>query len=195
MDSLHAGESGRERGPEHDGKGNDAVAMSFRVPDDDSVFGVLDVLDAQPQALEQPHAAAIEEHRDEARRSSHPSDHGAHLRPAQNDGQPPGPLRAHDRGQTGKGLLEDVAVEEEYRRHRLVLRGRAHAGANRQVRQERVDFGLPHLEGMSLPVKKNEPPDPGDVGLLRPKAVVPGADGEPHPVEQPRGARIGVHLE
>jgi hypothetical protein len=48
---------------------------------------------------------------------------------------------------------------------------------------------------MSLAVKENEPPDPGDVGLLRPKAVVPGADREPHPVEQPGRARIGIHLE
>lgn len=58
-------------------------------------------------------------------------------------------LRAPDLRQ--ERLLENVPIEKENCRERLVLRGGVDALADREVRQERVDFRLPIVWGWRLP--------------------------------------------
>src|SRR3972149_4126193 len=54
-------------------------------------------------------------------------------------------------------------------------RGDAHVYG--QMRQELVDFRLPHLHRVTLPVEEDEPPDPCHVGLLSTRAVMFGTEG------------------
>jgi hypothetical protein len=99
--------------------------------------------------------------------------------------------RAHDAVERREVDLEDVAVEEEERSQRLVLRRGADALAHGEVREEGVDLGLAHLGGMALVVEEDVAARPRDVGLLRAQAVVPRADRVAHAVEQARLSRRG----
>ena len=60
-----------------------------------------------------------------------------------------------------------------------------------QRRQEGRDLAGAHLGGVPLAVEEDEPPDPVDVRLLGPPAVVPRADGLPNPIEKSGRTRNG----
>lgn len=75
----------------------------------------------------------------------------------------------------GEWSIQDLLVQEQQRRQRLVLRRRAHLRLRRQVREVRPDLGLGHRVRVSLPVKEDEAADSPHVGLLRPGAVVTGS--------------------
>src|SRR5207253_9109161 len=85
---------------------------------------------------------------------------------------------------SGQWLLEDVAIEKEKSRQRLVLSRCAHACPDREIRKERVDLRLTHRLRMPLSVKEHKTPRPRDVRLLGPQAVVAGSDGEAHAIEK-----------
>jgi hypothetical protein len=60
-----------------------------------------------------------------------------------------------------------------------------------QRREKLRDLVFTHLQGMALPMEQDIALDPADVGLLRPYAVMPHADGLPHLVEQSRLVPLG----
>jgi len=157
-----------------------------------AVRAELDVLHAQPQALEQPHAAPVEKRRDELRRPAHPADQGANLRSGQHRRQTLRPLRTNDGLERRQRLLEHVSVEEEQRGQRLVLRGGADPAVDGEVGEEGVDLRLAHLDWMPLAVKDDKAPDPRDVGLLGSETVVTRPDRQAHPVEEPWFPATGV---
>ncbi len=55
---------------------------------------------------------------------------------------------------------------------------------NRQVGEELVDFGRPHLPRVPFVMEENETADPLDVALFGAQAVVAYLKGSPHAVEQ-----------
>ena len=101
----------------------------------------------------------------------------------------PRALCADEIFQSREGLLEDVAVEEEERRERLVLGRGGDAGMGREVREESVDLPLAHLGRMPLAVEQDEAADPGGVRLLGAEAVVAHPDRLAEAIEQTRSAR------
>ncbi len=190
MDASNAGEPGRKLGAGDDGKRDDAVLAALGVADDDAIVAELDVLDAQTQALEKAHPGPVEDRRDERgdpfrrpmrRRTS------ARVRTV---GKSSGPLGTDDGSRGGEVLLEDVAVEKHEGRERLGLGRGADGALDGEMRDEGVDLGLGHLEGMALVVKEDVAADPADVGLLGAQAVVAGADRLAHAVEQARLAGL-----
>ena len=105
------------------------------------------------------------------------------------DGQARGPLGVNEIAHPGERTIKDRLVEEEQRRERLVLGRRTHAAGVSQARNERRDLPLGHLFWVALAVKQNEAPDPANVSLLGPRAVMPRAKRRSHAIEQRR--RIG----
>jgi len=100
----------------------------------------------------------------------------------------PRALGANEVLESREVLFEDVTIEKEKRRERLVLGRSRDAAVGRQMRKEGVDLPLAHLRGMPLVVEEHEAPHPCGVGLFGSKAVVAYADGVAETVEQPRPA-------
>lgn len=67
--------------------------------------------------------------------------------------------------------LEDLPLQEEDLRQRLVLRRRRHLPVDGQVGQVRFHLRSAHVTGITLAMEQDEPPDPMDVGLLCTVAV------------------------
>ena len=57
-------------------------------------------------------------------------------------------------------------------------------GVAGQAGEKLGDLGFSHLSRVSLIVKKNEAPDPPDIGFLGFVAIVASADGLAHPVKE-----------
>jgi hypothetical protein len=75
---------------------------------------------------------------------------------------------------------QHLAIEKQHTAERLVLRGRRHVLFHRQPREKRRDLRRAKLTGMSQTMKHDEPPDPVNVSVLGPPAVVPRADLRAH---------------
>src|SRR5262249_39709529 len=84
----------------------------------------------------------------------------------------------------GERYLEDISIEKEQCRQRLILGGSTNAGLDGEARQEDVDLLLAHLARMPLAVKKDEAANPSHVGLFGAAAGVHGAQREAHTAEQ-----------
>ena len=80
--------------------------------------------------------------------------------------------------------IEHDFVEEENRAERLLPRRRRNVSFDRKIREELTDFGLTHLQRMSLSMKKNELPGPEHIGILGADAVMQSANTIPHLVEK-----------
>ena len=177
-----------ERLPEGDRKHGEAVFHALAVAHEDLVEREVDVLHAQAQALHEAQARAGEERRDEKGRPVEPREDGPHLIPREDDGQALRAFRADDVAEGLDGPLEDFAVEEEERAEGLGLGGGGHPPARGEMRDEGVDLGFAHFVGMPFAVEDDEPPDPADVGLFGPEAVVARAERGTHTVEELQGA-------
>jgi hypothetical protein len=87
---------------------------------------------------------------------------------------------------------EHVAIEKQQGTERLILCRCAHASRGRKPRQECCDLGGFHRRRMLLVVKDDESPDPVDVRVLGPPAIVPCSDSIPHAIEKLRWrSRLG----
>ncbi len=74
--------------------------------------------------------------------------------------------------------LKDVAVQEQERRQRLVLRRGTDVVGDCKVSEKGVDLGLGHLGGVAQVVEVDEAAHPEAVRLLGPLAVVARAQGQ-----------------
>jgi hypothetical protein len=105
-----------------------------------------------------------------------PAEDGAHLVPREHDGQPRRPPGANHVVDPRHVDPEDVAIQEEHRAERLVLRGGGHVAVGGECARECGDRLGPELPGMALAMEEDEATDPADVRLLRPAAVVARVD-------------------
>lgn len=151
--------------------------------------GEVDILGAQAAAFQDPQAGAVEQASHQLEDAVEPLEHRADFLPAQDDGQSRGPLGADDVVEPGQVNLQHLAVQEEEGAQRLVLGGGGNSAVDGQGGEKRRDLRGTHLGRVPLAVEEDVALDPLDVGLLRLPAVVAGADGRPHPVEQPGGGR------
>ena len=144
----------------------------------------VEVLDAQAQGLREAQARAVEQRRDEPRLAAEVGEHAADLLAREDDGEARGLARADEGRHLGEGLLEDVAVQEEERRERLVLGGGGDLAVGGEGGEEGVDLRLAQLVGVALAVEEDEALHPLDVRLLRAQRVVPRAEGRAQAVEE-----------
>ena len=157
----------------HGRQHRDAILVALAATDDDLVRGEVDVLDAEPAALEHPEPGPVQQAGHEAGHPLEPLEHGAHLVAGEDDRQALGALRAHDAIEPGKIDLQHVPVQEQEGAQSLVLGGGGHVAVDRQGGEETGDLGRTHLGRMALGVEEEDVPlDPRDVGVLRAPAVV-----------------------
>jgi hypothetical protein len=107
----------------------------------------------------------------------------------QHDGQPRGAVGANEPGQPRQRAPEDVPIQEEDGRKRLVLCRGAHPPDTGERRQELLHLGGAELAGVPLAVEHHELLRPPDVRLLGPRAVVPHPDRLTQGIQQPRPRR------
>src|SRR5207247_6677047 len=103
------GEIGLGHGRQH----CNAILVALAATDDDLVGGEVDILDAEPAALEHAEPGAIEQAGHEARHAVEPLEHGAYLVAREDDGQPLGALGAYDAVEPREVELQPVAVQEQ----------------------------------------------------------------------------------
>lgn len=92
--------------------------------------------------------------------------------------------RARDVADPRRIELEHVAVQEDDRCERLVLRGRRDTAIDREVRQEVLEFARPEFARMPTRMEADVVPDPHQVKLLRAQAQAPRAHAVAHHIEQ-----------
>ena len=100
-------------------------------------------------------------------------------------GQAPRRLRPHDAIEPCKINRENLAIAEEQRALRLVLRRRRHIEIDGEVREKPLDVTGTEANGMATAVETDIPSNPVDVGLLGAEAVVLEADALADAREEP----------
>jgi hypothetical protein len=143
-----------------------------------------DILDAQPQALEQAHASAVEQRRDEPHRAVEFVQQRAHLRRREHHRQAAHVLGGDDLVQPRQLDAEHLSIEEQQRRLGLVLRRGRHRTIDRQVGEEGGHGVGAEPRRMALAVEKDVAPRPVHVRLLRAQRVVAQPQRVAQPVEQ-----------
>jgi len=96
------------------------------------------------------------------------------------------PLGVDEISQPLELSAQDLLIEKQQRRERLVLGRRTHFGFGRQIRKVGADLRLAHSLGMAFVVKQDEPANPASVGLLRSRAVVSRAKRGANEIQQAR---------
>src|SRR5206468_4937378 len=104
------------------GEQRHAIPITLASTHDELSCSEVDVLQAQTRALEKPEPRTVEQHGHEARDAVEVTEDVADLFPGEYDGEPRGPLRAHDLVEPLRRETEDVSVEEPQGSQRLVLR-------------------------------------------------------------------------
>jgi hypothetical protein len=125
----------------------------------------IDVLNPQPQRLEQPQPAAPQQQRHDPRIPLEPRQHALHFFDRQHHGNPNRPPRPHHLPERPELPSDHIPIEEEQRIQRLILRPRRHVPPRRQLRQKRLDLLPPHPRRMPLAMKQDE--------LLHPRHITP----------------------
>jgi hypothetical protein len=115
------------------------------------------ILDPQPQRLHQSEAAAVQQPHHQGRLSLQSLAHRPHLRFAEHHRQPaPCPCPHHTLQL--QVALQQLPVQKQQRRQRLILGGGTDLQVHRQVAQEGVHLGAAHLARVAPAVKPQESP-------------------------------------
>ena len=173
------------------GQDRHPVLAALAITDHDLAPLEVDVFHAQPQALQQAHAGAIEQRGHQPHRPVQLVQQRAHLSLRQHHRQPARGLGAHHLVQPRQLQRQHHPVQEQQCRLRLVLRRRRHIALHRQVRQERRHLGGPQVLRMAFAMEQDEPARPIRIGIFGANGIVPQADRPAQPVEQAR--RLGAH--
>jgi hypothetical protein len=146
----------------------------------------VDVLDAQPQALHQPHARAVQQARHQGHRAFELAQHLRHFAGTQDSGDAPRRRRPLQLLHPRQLNPEHLAVEEQQRAERLLVGGRGDATLGGQHGEERLDLGRPQIARVPQPAPADEEPYPVHVSLLRLQAEVPVPQPLDHLLQQAR---------
>jgi hypothetical protein len=133
------------------GQHGDAVLAALAVAHQQLAALELDILHAQAQALEQTHARAVEQRGDQPHGAAQLVQQGAHLADREHHRQALPGACGDDFVEPGQLLTQHLAIEEQQRRLRLVLRGGGHVALGREVREEGADLGQLHTSRRSPP--------------------------------------------
>jgi hypothetical protein len=183
-----------QRGPGALRQRHPAVLVALALANGDLACAEVDVLHAQPHRLEQAHPGPVKQLRHQQRRAVHGCQQRPHFILRQHQRHLLRPLRSHHVVQPRHFHAQHVAVEEQQRRQRLVLRRCADLPVRRQVRQEGRQLRFTHFPRVSPPVEPDVAADPAGVRAHGARAVVPGGKCRMHLLHQSgrRGAPWGV---
>ena len=184
VDRSDALEAFLQRGLERLGQHGDAVFGALAVADEDFVTGEVEILHAQPQAFHEPQPGAVHQRGHEPLVAGEVRQHGLDLLPRHHNGEPPGLAGADDLAQVPDFSVENMTIEEQQGRKRLVLRRSGDLFLDRQMRQKGVYLRFAHLGGMAQVVKMAIPLYPMAIGLLGSGAVVARTHGLAKPIKQ-----------
>ena len=95
-----------------------------------------------------------------------------------------GPLGPLDALHVRQFDAQDVAVEEEERAERLVLRRGGDSLVGSEVREKLADLARAHLRGMALAMEEDEALDPTDVSAHGADAIMFEPQASPHLLEE-----------
>ena len=165
------------------------VLATLSVAHGDLIALEVHVFDPQAQAFQQPHAGAVQQCAHQARGPVEFVQDRIDFLAGQHDRQPALPTGPNDTSDLAQRAIQDFVVEEQEGGQGLVLSRGGHTIADGQVGQERVNLPLAHLARSSFIMERNEPPDPGRVRLLGSPAVVTGAEGLAHAIQEPERLR------
>jgi hypothetical protein len=171
------------------GQDGHPVAASLGVANDHLPPLQVQILHAQTDSFHEAHARAIEQ---PGHQPMHPFDvrkHRAHLRLREDGGQPARLLRAQHVVQPRQFHPQDLLVEKENRRQRLVLRGGRDVALRGESRKEGRYLRGAHIAGMAHPMEDHEAPHPMGISAFRAQTVVPHPDGRAKMLQQ---ARSGI---
>src|SRR5439155_19408475 len=149
-----------------------AVFVSLTASHQDFVRCEIDVLDTKLQTSENPQARTVKQHRHELRCAVQSRDHLLHFFRCQHDRQSDRPLGASNRIHLLQRCSEHFAVQERYRRHRLVLCRTTDVITNRKSREELHYIILSELRWMARSVEPNVANHPANVGSNGPLAIL-----------------------
>ncbi len=160
-----------------------SVFMAFAVADGDCAEGEVDVLDSEPQALEDPHSGAVEQQDDELSGALEAGEECGDFFTAENGGEPFGLAGADDVFNPWRFDLEDVPVEKEDGAEGLALGGGGDVVLDGEVGKKAVEVvGVEFLR--MPPVEPKEPIHPAEIGLFGSDGVVPDPDRASHLVKE-----------
>jgi len=115
----------------------------------------------------QPHARAIQQTRHQVIHAVHALQHRAHLGGGKHHRQALRPLRASEAFQPRQLDPQHLAVKEQQRRQRLILRRCRHLAIDRQIGQKRLDLERTHFARMAFAVEQDEAPYPEEILTFR----------------------------
>src|SRR5262249_31646925 len=148
--------------------------------------GEIDVLDAEPAALADAHAGAVEKPGEEAEHAVGALDgveEEFDLLGGEDDGKAFGPA-GWGGGDAGGVDFEGLAGEEDEGVEGLVLGGGGDVGVDGEVGEELADLDGAHVAWVTFVVKEDELAGPAEVALLGVEGVVAGAKDVAHLVEE-----------
>ena len=166
--------------------GATAVLASLAVADADLEAVEVDVLDPEGGALHEPEARAVQDEGHQPGYSVDVLEQGSHLLGGEHDRDALGALGTDEGGGELGGALQDVRVQKEQRRERLILRRGADALHAGEVGEERRNLVRPQRVRVAHAVELQEAADPAAVGFLGSRAVVSDAERSSDAVEELR---------
>jgi len=117
------------------------ILESFAIADQDLTAHEIDILYAQPHALHDAHASAVEKAADERVHAAEALEDASHLIRSEHDRQALGRPRALDPFKPRQIDAEHFLVQEEQRALGLVLRRPGDLPDHRQIREKGLDLG------------------------------------------------------
>jgi hypothetical protein len=150
-----------------------AILCSFTPSDSDLAAIQVDILHPKREAFEETHAAAVEQHRHDARDAIEFPNDCAQLALAQYYGQSYRSTCLRHVPHSCERAVDDVAVQELESRQRLGLRRRSKFPIHRKMREKSQDLVLAHLLRVAETMIAHKPVRPLHVGLFGAPAEMP----------------------
>lgn len=136
----------------------------------------IEILHPETTALQQTQPRAVQQQRHEPGNTPHALDDGGDLRRREDEGHALRTLRPREVAHLLQRDVHHAVKQEQQRRERLVLRGRAHALLVGQVREKGLDLRPAQLADRTVAMELDEPLDPVTVRLGRARAVMTRTD-------------------
>ena len=150
----------------------------------------VELLHTKSCALQKPKPCAIEELCHERRHAIQSAKNRHDLALGQNDRNPVRPLRPSEVSDVRENNPQDVRIEEQNPRERLILRRCRNLLLAGQMTKERLDLVRAELGRMPASVKDDESPNPSRVSLGGPRAKPTHTNHVTNTVEESRGRHV-----
>lgn len=153
----------------------DAVLLPLGIANHELLVAKVDVLDSQPQALEQAQARSVDESGHQPRCALQLTQHGPHFLARRHYRQAPRLLGSLDIAQPWQLDLQHISIKKQDRTQSLILGGRRNVALTGEIAEKGCELIATNVTRVALAVKEDEPPDPLDIRLLAAALIWVGA--------------------